>query len=138
MANLGMGIMRVARALVMAVIFMLVAPPVVPSATAWLWPILGFGHPCQDHIPKEYKPLPGTPGWRSFPRSGQAELVRPGAAFCPVCGYMEFGPVPPSAGRPCGIIATPGAPEKKKPAEEKNVTTNRSAGRQKSVRPAGK
>jgi hypothetical protein len=91
--------MRIARALVVAVIFMVVAHPAISSALAWYWPILGFHYSCQGYPPKD-APLPGTPGWPFYPDSGRAELVPPGVAYCPISGNLDFGPVPPLPGRP--------------------------------------
>ena len=108
-------------------IFMVMALLVAPSAFAWLWPILGFSHSCIGY-PIKNKPLPGTPQWPFFPDSGRAELVRPGDPYCPVCGFMDVGPVPPMAGRPCPTYLPAEAPARNETAPEKNISDNRSAG----------
>jgi len=120
--------MRLKGALVVALIIMTVAQLVIPSASAWLWPIFSFQDYCHGY-PINNKPLPGTPQWPFFPDSGRAELVPPGVAYCPVRGSLNFGPAPPMMGGPYvlpGINRTAGqgaAPR------EKNVTENASAGK---------
>ncbi len=90
----GDGAMWLKRALTVAAVLVVVAQLIIPSALAYLWPILGFHHSCIGY-PLKGAPLPGTPMWPFYPGSGRAELVRPGVAFCPVNGNLAFGMAPP-------------------------------------------
>ncbi len=116
--------MRTVRVLVVVAICIIMALLIVPSAFAWLWPILGFSHSCQGYPLQGYKPLPGTPEWQFYPDSGRAELIRPGVAFCPISGNLDFGLIPPFGYRPSGFPTTNITNET---SGQKEISTNKVA-----------
>lgn len=102
-------VMKVAKALLFAIIVVLIMPVAMAPALAWSWPIFGFGAGIGSPLAGAGGPspiLPGTPEWALTPTLG-AQLVPPGFGYgvSAFHGSIDFGLAPPSC-RP--ILSLPG------------------------------